>query len=506
VAEQPAPEALQANAYAIAFRLLGDRPAARAATLIAVEQVRSQGGLADPRWPALLAVATVHQCVGILATGRRPGPSDQGGPVDVEEGLRASIRRRLAAATDDEQAAVALHHLAGYDLHHVAVAMGRSLEEVATLAAVLDPPPGVSYRLLGDPEILGAGSGAGAAVRAPRRRWRPAVPGTTVALVGGILALVVAATVVVGARPTLGPVEPGRAEVRFGPDVRSAPSVGCRDDRGPAGTTHPSLESDGSTRSYRLDVPPPSAQPTDPAATTGASTPRGLLVVLPGYGQSADDFHTATGLADRAVAEGYLVATVDPAPPDRELNVAQDPLGPDDTLRTLDMVDEVLAQHCVDTHRVHAVGFGPGGQLAGALACIRPDGFATATSVSGALLPEPCRMEPPVAFQEIWANDDDVLPVAGGYGPGMASVTPTADQSRPPAAPAAEVLTRWGDLLRTGAPTTASLGDGVVTVVRTGGTGGSSVRSVTFPTGGHAWPDGGAALVLAFVREQARST
>jgi poly(3-hydroxybutyrate) depolymerase len=505
VADDPAPEALQANAYAIAFRLLGDRPAARAASTIAVEQVRAQGGLADPRWPARLAVATVHQSVGILADGRRPGASDHGGPVDVEEGLRASIRRRLATATDDEQAAAGLHHLAGYDLHHVAVAMGRSPDDVAALAAVLAPPPGVSYRLLGDPEVLGAGSGVGTAVRTPRRRWRPALRGTTMALVAGVLALVVAATIAVGARPSLGPTEPGRAEVRFGPDVRSAPSVGCRGADPPAGTTRPAVTADGTTRSYRLDVPPASAQPTDPAPG-GPPTPRGLLVVLPGYGQSADDFQAGSGLAGQALSEGYLVATVDPVAPDRELNVAQDSLRPDDTLFTLDMVDDVLATHCVDTHRVHAVGFGPGGQLAGALACIRPEVFATATSMSGALLPEPCRLEPPVAYLQGWAADDDVLPPAGGYGPGMARVTAAATRARPPAAPATEILTRWGDLLGTGAPTTASVGDGTLAVVRTGGTGGSSVRSVTFPTGGHAWPAGGSALVLAFVRDHARST
>ena len=502
--DEPTPEALQANAYAIAYRLLGDRPAARAASTIAVEQVRAQGGLADDRWPARLAVATVRHSVGVLADGRRPEASDHGGPVDVEEGLRTAIRRRLSTATDDERAAAALHHLAGYDVHHVAVALGRPPGEVAGLAAVLAPPPGVSYRLLGDPEVLGAGSGVGTAVRARRRRWRPALRGTTLALIAGVLALVAAATVAVGARPSLGPAEPGRAEVRFGADVPVAPSAGC-DGSATTSTTRPGTATGGGAPSSRLDVPTGSAPPTDPSATADETSPRGLLVVLPGYGQSADDFLAASGLSSQALSQGYLVATVDPAPPDRELNVAQDAARPDDTAFTLSMVDDVLATNCVDTHRVHAVGFGPGGQLAGALACIRPEVFATATSASGALLPEPCRLDPPVSMLQMWAADDDVLPIGGGYGPGLARVAPASATTRPPAPPAAEVLTRWGDLLGTDEPTTSSVGNGAVAVVRTGGTGGSSVRSVTFSSGGHAWPAGGSALVLAFVHDHARA-
>jgi len=505
VPTEPPTDALEANAYAIASRLLGDRPASRAATTIAIENLRTRGALTGDRWLADLAVETVHQSVGVVAQGRhRSGPPDDGSPVDVEEGLRTALRRRLASASDDERAASALHHLAGYDIDFVASAMGRSAAEVSMLAGALAPPPGVSYRLLGDPELVGQAS----PVRHRRGDWRPALRGTTVVATMAVLALVVAASMAVGARPTLGPAEPGRAIVQIGPDVVPRGSTGCRGFQPAFGTSRATVSTNGTSRTYRLTVPAPSSPPTGPERTTDDRTrmPRGLLVALPGYGQTAEIFRASSGLESLAARNGYLVATIDPVEPDLELNVAQDSRRADDTLHTLAVVDDVLTQYCVDVRRVHAVGFGPGGQLAGALACIRPEVFATASSVSGALLPEPCRLEPPVSLLEVWNADDDVLPIGGGYGPGMARVVPPGAVARPQAAPAADVFARWGDLVDALPSTSTTEADGAIVVDRTGGRSGAAVRSVTYLSGGHAWPARATDRILEFVRDHARAT
>ena len=504
---EPPSEALEANAYAISYRLLGDRPAARAAALVAVERVRARGELTGPRWLADLAAETVTQSVGPITHARRAPSGPSAEPVDGEEGLRVALRRRLESTSRDEQTAAALHHLAGYPIDDVAAAMGRSPDDVARLTGALARPPGVSYRLLGDPELLGP------APPRPSRRlhgWRPALHWTTVVVTVAVVALVVAAGMSVGARPTLGPVEPGRSAVRIGPSVPVQRSQGCSVPAQPFGTFRGTVRDNAVTRSYRLAVPAPSAPRTGPPDAAGnqaeARPPRGLIVALPDYGQSAEQFAAASDLERMALARGYLVATVDPIAPRRELNVTQDPARPDDTLHTLAVVEDVLSRACIDRRRVNLVGAGPGAQLAGALACIRPDRFATASSVGGGFLPRPCRLDPPVSYLQVWNADDDVLAVAGGYGPGLARVAEPSGGSRPPADPAAVVFDNWANLLGTGAPATATEPNGSVSIDRTGGVGGSAARSVTNLSGGATWPSGASAQILDFARAHARAT
>ena len=186
--------ALETNAYAISYRLLGDRPAARVVAGISTERLRQVGGMTRPDWMYLLVEFTLDQTVepGVLALR----PNDE----DPFTGLRTALRRRLERAAPDERVAGSLIHLAGYPVDLVASVVNRTPEQTVQLAGILAPPPGVDYRDLGDPEVTHrqpARRGNGARRRRPR--W------TTVAALAVVATIVLAATQITGPRPTLGP-------------------------------------------------------------------------------------------------------------------------------------------------------------------------------------------------------------------------------------------------------------------------------------------------------------
>ena len=185
--------ALETNAYAISYRLLGDRPAARAVAGISAERLRQVGGMTRPDWMYLLVEFTLDQTVepGVMAV--RPNEEDP------YTGLRTALRRRLERAAPDERVAGSLIHLAGYPVEMVASVVNRTPEQTVQLAGILAPPPGVDYRDLGDPELTRRVPTRRGDARRRRPHW------TTLAAVAVVVAVVLAATQITGPRPTLGP-------------------------------------------------------------------------------------------------------------------------------------------------------------------------------------------------------------------------------------------------------------------------------------------------------------
>lgn len=179
-----------ANAYAISFRLLGDRALAGGVATEVADDLHRAGGLGSPTWMRRLVTETVRRC----------------GDVDPGDGsgIRAALRRRLASASTDECVAGSLVHLAGYPVDFVAEVIGTDAPTAASLAGVIAPPPEVDYRELGDPALLHGGRSVGQSTRArfPRPHW------TTVVAVTAVLAFILAATQCHGERPVLGdPIE-----------------------------------------------------------------------------------------------------------------------------------------------------------------------------------------------------------------------------------------------------------------------------------------------------------
>lgn len=212
--------ALETNAYAISYRLLGDRPAARAVAGISAERLRGVGGMSRPDWIYLLVEYTLDQTVepGVLAVD----PKDD----DPYTGLRTALRRRLERAAPDERVAASLLHLAGYPVDFVASVIHRDPATTTRLAGILAPPPGVDYRDLGDPELTRRHPPR---VESRRRRRRP--NWTTLAAVAGVIAVVLAATQITGPRPTLGPPldEGGLGAVHQQAPAEQAPLTGTAD-------------------------------------------------------------------------------------------------------------------------------------------------------------------------------------------------------------------------------------------------------------------------------------
>jgi hypothetical protein len=209
--------ALETNAYAISYRLLGDRPSARAVAGIAAERVRQLGGLGRPDWLYLLVGSTLEQTVG-------PGAMvAQEDPDDPFASLRTALRRRLERATPDERVAGALLQLAGYPAEFVGTVVRTDAAGAVALAQVIAPPPGVDYRDLGDPELTRRSV---TATNGQRRRRRP--HWTTIAAVSVVVAAILAATQITGPRPTLGP------EIEEGMVAHQASELSGTADRSPS--------------------------------------------------------------------------------------------------------------------------------------------------------------------------------------------------------------------------------------------------------------------------------
>lgn len=475
----------RANGYAIAYRLIGDRPAARAVVSIVVERAAAAGLLDRPDWICSVAVGTVAEVVGPVGSTLTDQLSpDASNAPSGDDGLRVALRRRLSSASDDERTASSLHHLAGYPVETVAGFMGRPVEEVTRLVGVLSPPPGVSYRALGDPELIGS-----TPVNGPRRRAMLNM--STLLSIIIVVALVLGASRCVGPRPALGPA-PLRVPVSVGPSVAAQPSSGCSVPGQAPGTFNAEAPGDAGPVVFRLAVPPTTAPPSSPSGTARA------LVVMVGDGDATPSPSQVVGsdLERQGLDRGVIVASV--APP------AAGTAGNDPTARVAavaSVIDRVASNLCVDTSRVTVTGFGTGAQVTTVLACTRPRIVTVAAPVAGASMPAGCDLSPAVSLLLRWNADDVVMPPAGGFGSGPGQVP--GDRGLP-ATPAGKVSRDWANAIGAGRLQRSLDADGTAVETATAPDG-AAVRSVITASGGHAWSPADSTAVLDFAAAHARA-
>jgi len=486
---------LWANARAITFRLLGEIAISERAAGDAVIQTQqlSASGLgswaADPRWMTVLAVVAVERSLVLDVAGTSDHPE--------LAPKRRELRRRLALVEPALWTAPVVHHLAGYPATDTAALLGRPVEEIRREVLLFDPS--WDFRELGQAQTLTRPLPASSIStdssqqrttdsdssqpdepnsKRPRRKWS----------LSGMAVVVMLATV--GAGITVTTLFPGQRATTVGKplstksehvgrDVPALPSAGCGSSDEFFGVSNPTVKVNGSNRQYRLSLP-------NQLAKVGESrSPATLIIAIPPAGQSAADFAEVNNLEAAPVA----VATLEPVPPFRTINIDQDVQRPDDIAYALAVTDNVIASRCIDLRRVHLVGSGVGGRLAGALGCIRPTIYASVASVGEAFLPQPCVLDSPVSLLSVPTN-------LGANVSNPADLVAVADAVAPQWARAIET---------TKAPLTHSGPNDTVVTDWTQGQWGSFVRSMTVPAGQDVWATAVTEETLAFAAATARA-
>ena len=238
---------------------------------------------------------------------------------------------------------------------------------------------------------------------------------------------------------------------------------------GPA-VQHRQLDMGGVTRTYRLYTPP----------SIDRSHPAPLVIVLGGFGNTADEMVGATDFDRVAETGNFVVAYADGI--NKTWNAGYCCLGratsgPDDVAFLTRLIDDVGTGQKVDQARVYAVGVSVGGMMAYRLGCDMAGRIAGVGSVAGAMILVDCHPAKPVSIIEIHGTADGEVPYQGGKTAGGAT------QESPPT-PA--VAHRSADRDHCPAPATNTAGV-VTTATWTGCAGGSAVKLVTLDGGGHTW-------------------
>ena len=343
-------EAIEPNAYAIAFRLIGDAPRSRSVAVATADFVSSIGGIDNPYWLAETAAEAVR--LSLIEP-----PADGG---DVQ--LRVAVRRRLAAATPEEVAAASLHHLAGYPIADVAAALRLDPAVAAQRALLLSPPAGILVPASRRPE-------------ADRRRWPPSDRDTATeqrsrrrrllrnaAVLLVVLALAtMGAALSVGDRPTLTDNTVGCRTLRPTTSTSVPSSDGCST-APPTGSRH-----ERTTRRRRVRVVP-----------SGNSRPRDRW----DRRRLVRSSSPCPGSARPPPASNRPPSSR-PRPPNRVSSWRRTTRPPPTSRSTRRRTRPARTtwpacrcssttswpEQCIDRSQVHVAGFGPGARLSTRLAC-----------------------------------------------------------------------------------------------------------------------------------------
>lgn len=178
------------------------------------------------------------------------------------------------------------------------------------------------------------------------------------------------------------------------------------------------VTADGRTRSYRVvDL------------SNGAPAP--LLFVLHGFGGSAEDMRSYTGVEEAvrtSLADGAVVAYPNGTGLEEGLPQSWN-AGGCCPFSTYDMVDDVAffdqligaitAEYDIDTSRIWVVGHSNGGMMAYRLACELSTRITAIGVAAGALMTDSCTPERPVSVLHLHGELDAVVPLAGGETAGI---------------------------------------------------------------------------------------
>ncbi|MEV5681294.1 feruloyl esterase [Streptomyces sp. NPDC052179] len=223
--------------------------------------------------------------------------------------------------------------------------------------------------------------------------------------------------------------------------------------------------------------------------------PQSVVLTLHGSSSRSSEQMLLSGSAQAADRHGFLaVAPQGAMPLDRgyQWNVpgVTGTGGPDDEQFLTDLIDDLAARGCADTHQVLATGYSGGGRMVSQYACDHPERVTAMAPVaglgagvpvtddSGTTVPAPatCAPHQPVPVVTFQGTADPVNPYDGGGQPYWGYGVRTA-------------LASWArlDHCRRG-PFTTPVSAHVNKISHSGCQGGAEVSLYTIDGDGHTWP------------------
>lgn len=273
----------------------------------------------------------------------------------------------------------------------------------------------------------------------------------------------------------------GPGEVATGDPV---PSAGCG-----AAPTEPvqraevPVGDDG--RHYLLSTPEEVADP---------DLPLPLVLDFHGLLEGAQVHAMNSELDAFAADHGFVVAFPNGLGDPIHWEVQPDRTGNADLVYVDAVLDQLEAQHCIDTSRVYATGLSNGAFMSSTLGCTMADRFAAIAPVAGLTFPEGCDPGRPMPVLTFHGTADPILGFNGGVdlssvegGDGPAEPKPPADASYEAEGYPANARD-WAEVDGCDPePTDTDLTETVVHRVWTCPAG-AAVEFVLVEGGGHTWP------------------
>lgn len=144
-----------------------------------------------------------------------------------------------------------------------------------------------------------------------------------------------------------------------------------------------------------------------------------LVLMLHGYGSSAEDFRTSVQFEKDANPLGYAVVYVTGAPDQNDVtsstgwNSTDDPNGNRDTEFLVSLAEYLQEEYSLDKTKTYAVGFSNGAFMTHTLAMDASSTFSALVSVSGMMqtdIWDKRKSSSNVSFFQITGENDDVVP------------------------------------------------------------------------------------------------
>ena len=391
----------------------------------------------------------------------------------LREWTRREWREHLRGLDVGDRVVVLIHYIAGYD--------------IATTAAICRrPEPEIEAGCILDSDERRRGT------KGRRRRDKRNSGAGVVTSIVLLISTALAVTHGGGERPSFASVRPDALD-----DLDARP--GCTASSPlPAGASELDIEIGGTQRRTRVWIP----------GATSATTPLPLILDLGDYGSDPVSQSQSTKFELLADGEQFVVATPAPTGELPQWNVTGARSVPDDVAFLSAVIGRVAHRACIDPMRVTVVGHGDGAHMAAALACRRSDRIAAFVMVGGTFVPPDCGALRPISVLGLVDGSDQVFPKAGGYGPGFDHLAWSREMvkigSDYQPQPTSQNMARWAEIA--GCDQFIAEGvegaDGRIVASATGCMHGQIVITRSSSGRGHGWPDDGAQVAWAFLRDR----